>query len=493
MSTQSPTTLSDFSTSWNHEGSWANAFGKPVDDAWLQQKIDLLAEHVSTLPRKRGGNHVEPLADLAKSTMSVLGGRVSPPLRDLLAHCIEHDYPLPAIRRKLDDDAEPCGPIIVSHNLSPEWIRHFLGAFYSRKEFEKALAGRKFFPYENRDHLVHTLICSFIGEVALGIPIEQRFKDAIASIQTSEDFRPPKNLFEALVEVYRSQHPNWFNDPMLVTEPEVWLRRAWLAASLWHDAGYDTATWYLLTSREFQHCEAVDRIKPAFQQCFADILGQLSSEIGALLPPRLLEAIQKAQQAFRARKRPYEILWHLEGCHEQDPRTRPWGRLHALLSAHEFLNFIDDSERQREDVKHIAAAIAEHHEQVNLSADRLDWEGLWAHFLRNPLAALLAFADFLAGFERVKVAEASPFIMSDIGNSTGRMSFDFDINSAPLWITQAQNLGYRFFRGRQNQRRIPDRYSLWALIDKADDNPPKRPSPLKESHCTNGGCRNVAC
>lgn len=489
MSTQVVQTIKDFSTSWNHEGSWANAFGKEMDDSWLQRKIDLFAEHVSTIPRKRGGNYIDPLTDLANSTVSILGGRVSPPLTDLLTHCIKHDYPLPAVRQKLDDDAEPCGKIVVSHNLSPEWIRHFLGAFYNRKEFEKALSGRKFFPYENRDHLVHTLICSFIGELVLGIPLDKPLQDAI--VKETKATRPPKNLFEATAEVYRSRHSDWFKDPKLDTEPEPWLRWAWTAISLWHDAGYDTATWYLLTAREFQHCDAVARMTPAFQDCFAKILGDLITQIGTLVPETLQQAMGQAHQDFLDRKRPYEILWRLEGCNDQDPRTRPWGRLHALFSAHEFLSFIDASERDREDVKHIAAAIAEHHEQVNLSADAPAWDTLWPSFLRNPLAAVLAFADNLAGFERVKVAEASPFIMSDLGNSAGRMSFDLDVNSAPLWISLDPKLGYRFFRGREHQHRIPDRFSLWAVIDKADDKPPKKPSPLKDGHCKIGGCKNV--
>lgn len=105
---------------------------------------------------------------------------------------------------------------------------------------------------------------------------------------------------------------------------------------------------------------------------------------------------------------------------------------------------------------------------------------------------MLAFADFLAGFERVKVTEASPFITSDIGSSAGRMSFDLDMNAAPLWTTLDPKRGLAFFRGREHQRRFPDRFSLWAVIDKADDDPPKKPSPLTERHCTIGGCKNVA-
>jgi hypothetical protein len=291
--------------------------------------------------------------------------------------------------------------------------------------------------------------------------------------------------------MYQAQHSDWFDSPMLDTEPEVWLRRAWIATALWHDAGYDTATWYLLTAREFRHCQAVDRIMPAFWEQFAEILGYLVAEIGAMLPPALQQAITRAQQDFLDQKSPYEILWHLEGCNDQDPRSRPWGRLHAIFSAHEFLNCMAPVERQRADVKHIAAAIAEHHEQVNLSADLLDWDALWTNFERNPLASLLAFADNLAGFERVKVAEASPFITPDIGSSAARMSFDLDMNSAPLWTIPDRNRGLTFFRGRQNQRRFPDRYSLWAAIDKADDDPPKKPSPLANRHCTIGGCKNV--
>jgi hypothetical protein len=470
---------------WDHEKSWEQATAHPpLDDSWLRDQLDRFSGTIKILGPIRGSRDYPPFKDLAEGAFAIFGGKASASLKDLLKRCIELEFVLPSTRSKIKGDNEPCGPIAIAHNLAPEWIRHFWGALYNKEEFTNTLGGREFFPFENRDHLVHSLNCSFLGQVCLGIPVSNRLKRQILSLENNRSSEPPTNLFDALVQVYKAKHENWFQNNTCDTIAETWLKKAWVAVSLWHDAGYDAATWYLLSSKEFMHCRTVALNEASLKNALLKILTCIQNGLRGTLCPSLSKEIRNAQiEIGKPRNRLYDVLWYLDGCYNHEASSRTWGRLHAVFSAYEFLFSFKSGDRQREDVKHLAAAIAEHHEQFHMSKDANEWDNLWKIFLRNPMASVLAFADYLAAFERTKVEEPSDFIGADIGLGTGRMSFDMNINSDPLWITHEGSNLPLFFRGRRIQFRKPERYSLWGIIEKAEKSKVKSITPLKKHTC----------
>jgi len=477
--------------SWNHEAAALYALSDhPLDATWVKDGCDKLSRTLITDGHIiQGDRALPPPDDLAAGAFAVLGGTVSAALKDLLCACIKMRFELPSTRPKYGGVAEPCGPTTTTHNLSPEWIRHFLGALYDKSQFAKSLQGREYFPFENRDHLVHSLTCALLGPVVLGLPPTPSLLAITPRLRIFR--RRPTTVFDAIERFYRTDHPDWFTNLGANTTAGAWLKKAWIAASVWHDSGYDSATWYLLTAREFMHCHPVFSVQQAVSNSFRQTLIEVAAKLDGILYTPIQNAIGNACKHLDEGLPLYYVLWDFDGCADQDTTSRCWGRLHAILSAYEFFMSRSRDERQRADIRHLVAAIAEHHEQVHLRPKGSDMRQMQVEFRRNPMAALLALTDYLAGFHRVKMEAPSEFVATDLAMGLGRITFDMDVNSDPLWVQQKEPGDLRFFRGRKFENRDPDRYSVFGTIDTREKKPPKIPEALEGYTCPFGGCKEV--
>ncbi len=449
----------------NHTDALKNAIDIPLDAKWLTKQIDHLNK--TLMPLSYGateGSLIICAHDIAKSSFQVLAGPLDNIIRFFLFNSALSDLTIPSTAPKIGFNFkhEPCGNVRSRHNLMPEWLRHFSGIFYDKKEFQ-ARIGRKFFPFENRDHLVHTILVALLGNLIFGIEITDKIKKQVLDdIGDDSNVKDVKNLFDLMSKVYQKR----FGESDVEINP--WLKAAWAAVAFWHDSGYDATTWYLLTTREFSHsCLLSDlsinkKIWAVFHNLYQIFRGE-----------KLMEHLEEFLTQFKPKNRtlkstpddPYHFFWFVEGCHIEKSNERHWGRFHALLSADEFLYHFGKLGNIDKKINHLAIAIAEHHEP-KLDPTR-DPNDIINEFIRNPIGLLLSFSDALAATQRVKLDWSNIPVLMDMGGNKGNLSFTMDLNSSPLWIVPSEKDGSRcldFLRGYKHFHNKLVGKTFWGQI-----------------------------
>lgn len=450
----------------NLDEAWQTALKNlPLGRQWLKKEIENMSRKVYELDISHGsrdGAAEEIAFGLHSSSFQLLAGPLDKTLRSFLFNCIKKHRNLPVTASKNGLSHEPCGMRIPRHNLTPEFMRHFLGVFYDKKKWEKR-TGQKFFPFENRDHLVHSLLVAILGNLILGVKVEQEdIESVLEKLQISsseaDDLGPIHNLFNLMSITYYKKFG--LNNP---DDANAWLKNAWPAIAFWHDAGYDSATWFLLTAREFAHCQSLSSINDNLcKEMKNNVLKPLYSNIkDEDLFGDLNEKLKDYLSYDLSLNNAYHLIWFIEGYRIQNSKTRYWGRFHALLSAYEFYEHFKWSFSDSE-IKHLTVAIAEHHEQkMNPDQTRAD---MVKEFVRNPIGLLLCFADALATTQRVKLDWSDEAFYLGMSGRKGKLSFTMDLNADPLWIKHTTSRP-KFFRGnRYKERDVVAKKVLWGSI-----------------------------
>ena len=394
---------------WRVRGGWTEKSPWPLDEDWVRRELGRMqaallidAEPDYRLPGRAARRDAFRLRQrLSRLAMDVLFGALPEECQALVAACVASEAWLPLTVPRLTGAMEPCGKVYSPWNIGPEYIRHFMGVLYDKDRFAEVL-GQEFFPFENRDHLVHSFLVVVMGLVLLSAPIDEEARTAVARVLGSH----PDSLGHCLTVGALAEHVYALSRMApRGSSPAQWVRRAWPAVALWHDAGYDATTWNMLTWREFSHSfavrEALARINGV------EVLERVRSFLGASLVPEVRESIERAASAGDG----YSHFWCLEGCEVQHPNRRAWGRYHALFSAFEFMELLrcqespDDETSEEERRRHLGAAIAHHHEQTQYAGrDGGLTDGELAElFVASPIGCILAFADLMSGFGRTKV------------------------------------------------------------------------------------------
>jgi hypothetical protein len=215
------------------------------------------------------------------------------------------------------------------------------------------------------------------------------------------------------------------------TSAAQWIKRVWPTVALWHDSGYDAATWSLLTWRVFSHSFAVKTALEA-RNVAVDVFEKVRSFLDHELEAEIGNAILRSATADDG----YRHFWCLEECHIQNSNKRPWGRYHALFSAFEFIELLRTRENP-EGLRHLGAAIAHHHEQSLYAfpdAGNLTDEDVAKTFVTSPIGFILAFADLMSGFARTRLKS---------NNTHGGLGLEIDCDREPLFIWRPSG-GTRF-------------------------------------------------
>ena len=452
----------------------------PLDGEWFKEEIENMSRNVYELDifhGSRDGAAEEIAFGLHSSSFQLLAGPLDETLRSFLFNCLKKHRNLPVTVPKNGLSKEPCGMTISRHNLTPEFMRHFLGVFYDKKKWEKR-TGQKFFPFENRDHLVHSLLVAILGNIIMGVKVEpEDIKDVLEKIginsSTADDLGPTDNLFNLMSIIYQKKFG------LSPVNADAWLKKAWPAIAFWHDAGYDPATWFLLTAREFAHCQSLSFINDnlckemknnVLKSLYSNIKGEDlfgdSNEKSVTTQAPFRQELEDYLSYDRSPNDAYHLIWFIEGCHFQDSRTRYWGRFHALLSAYEFYKYFEqdnpDDRFSDSQIKHLTVAIMEHHEQ-KMNPDQTRAK-MVEEFVRNPIGLLLCFADALAANQRVKLDWSEEAFYLGMSGRKGKLSFTMDLNADPLWINHTTSRP-KFFRGnRYKKRDVVAKKVLWGSI-----------------------------
>ena len=441
----------------------------PLNGEWLKKEMENMTEKVYKIPPygSRSGATGGIPSEYRNSSFQLLAGPLDETLRSFLSNCFEKSIGLPVTVSRFGLSNEPCGMAISRYNLTPELIRHFLGVFYDKKKWEKQ-TGQKFFPFENRDHLVHSLLVAILGNLILGVKVEpEDIEGVLEELQISNSeadvLGPIDNLFNLMSITY---HKKFGLSPV---NADNWLKKAWPAIAFWHDAGYDPATWFLLTAREFAHCRSLDHInenlgiemKNIFKFLYSNVTNETWFNKNDLYKKlKLYSSNQLSDQS--APNDAYHLIWFIEGCHLQNPKSRYWGRFHALLSAYEFYKHYKWNGFTDPEIKHLTVAIAEHHEQkMNPDQTRAD---MVKEFVRNPIGLLLCFADALATTQRVKLDWYEEAFYQGMSGRKGKLSFTMDLNTDPIYIKNHTTSRPEFFHGNRYEEQEEAKKVLWGSI-----------------------------
>jgi len=420
-----------------------------------------------------------PLRDLAQQSLATMIGPLNETVVDFLGWCILHGKRLPVT---VTPTREPCGIYHTCHNLSPEWLRHVMGVFYDKDQFSKAIGGRQFFPFENRDHFLHSLLVANLGWALMGIKVSPALVEMVRERVPARK-RPwlvnISTLGDLMENLYRLRQPNFFPTDL---SARTWLKCAWTAVAFWHDAGYDAATWHLLTSREFAHCRPLTAVKSG--NVIGEALETVQLALASLLPTRMRSTIRNDLEAISRDCNAYCSIWRIDGCHLEDESQRYWGRLHALLSAFEFLRRFGSSPSvvdASSDVKSLAAAIAVHHEP-RMAHDAKE-ATLVRELIDNPIGELLYFVDSISIVQRVKLDWASGPV-ADVSGRQAMISLSMDLNAMPIVVDQDTGDSLPlFFSGRSFERPAKrKKRALWGYIM-------EKPKPLRNEEACDLGRR----
>ncbi len=256
-------------------------------------------------------------------------------------------------------------------------------------------------------------------------------------------------------------------------EPTAWVRYAWSILSLWHDAGYDAATLYLLTTREFSHLRLTERLMPSAQSVVRGAIESVVAELSNDLPGGFkrdlgADVLDDAPGA-------YALSWLVDGWGVPSASSYR-GRWHAILSAYEFLAVLSEvSAERRECFMPLAVAIAQHHEREGYAAgwpvDAQAGEvpasdaALARDLVQSPFGVLLRFIDSFGGFPRVslKWPAATPANGTTPGIATGHaIAFTVDVDHPPITIDATSGSRPVFYRGTPTGRLVTIRQTLWG-------------------------------
>jgi hypothetical protein len=159
-------------------------------------------------------------------------------------------------------------------------------------------------------------------------------------------------------------------------------------------------------------------------------------------------------------------MWHVEQWWADKPDA-PWGRWHALFSAHEFFERLKlRNEQEKPWWRILGAAIAEHHEP---EPKELGDGELAARFVRNPLGAILRFVDALGGIQRVNLRWPTANEITSFNSAGDPVTFSVDLDEDPLWMSPDPDRGTRWLFYRSKSDAVPAntaRSSLWGRIRK---------------------------
>jgi hypothetical protein len=402
-----------------------------LDEDWLRYQLT----HMATVLKKydpqtnklspRTGYKVafkrESLTDAAKALLFAVTLPIE--CEDLLNACLTSETWIPLTVPRINHTDEPCGKAYDPSNLGPEYIRHFMRVFYDEDHFTETL-GQKFFPFENRDHLVHSFLVFLMGQVLLSAPVDEKGIAAVANIlgESPDRLSYAKTIGDLAEHVYTTKKmaPRG-------TSPAQWLKRVWPAVALWHDSGYDAATWSLLTWRLFSHSFAVKTVLEA-----GNVAVNVFEKVSSFLDDDLEAEMRKAILRSKTVEDGYRHLWCVEECHVQSSNKRPWGRYHALFSAFEFIELLRVRESPNKApecrwLRHLGAAIANHHEQSLYEGRELSSltdEDIAKTFVKSPIGSILAFADLMSGFARTRLKS----------NNHGGFDLEIEYDQVPLFI-----------------------------------------------------------
>jgi len=446
---------------WENGSKWTMKSPYSIDVGWLKRQIKRMT---SKLNRRRfenyGGRRLEQdealkqgLNIFRKDAFDFLTAHLSSPLKDFLSACIDIHIDIPATpfrqgsfpRTKM----EPCGKEIITSpcNLGPEWLRHFLRALYDRKEFKEKTYPNKYFPFENRDHFVHSILVAAVGQLILSAPIDAAVKQSVKkelayNFNKEVDLSWVDTVQDLMSEIYYCKFHGAFKNQSQVND---WVKQAWPAVAFWHDSGYDVATWFLLTFREFSHCEALKDIVKKNGEMLWCLLDDLKRLLGDELYYSIDEFLDNIKSITDIE---HHILWYLDAWKEETQEKKTWGRCHALFSSYEFLKRFFFNRSSPLGVQ-LAVAIAEHHEEMDptLSEEyEINDRDLARRFIRNPMGEILSFADAVSDFSRSEIRDMNSEDKKTSGG-LGRISFTIDFNLHQISLWEPYGRRFQFFKG----------------------------------------------
>jgi hypothetical protein len=272
---------------------------------------------------------------------------------------------------------------------------------------------------------------------------------------------------------------------------------------LWHDAGYDAATWQLLTFREFSHSFILRKQLEQFNLARTALSG-LGEILDDSLGKRVVSALEIPEQVATG----YDCLWYADDCKIQGITKRAWGRFHAALSAielSELLALDDNSVSNDKESKHLSTAVALHHEQVlidDVVNGELDDKQLSILFVKNPLLSILQFADAMSGFARGKLKELhenpskDPIANGDKADGRNRgtdpsvgleqlqLSLDWSKEPVRIWLPDGASRAH-FYRGKKESLDTNNMFvrvrALWGnFVEDVNEDLPSDRCPRSE-------------
>jgi len=468
---------------WNELNTWTTNSPKKLTIDWFRKNLKVITESVKQIIDSidrihgRSAGNARIAREQGKSLTAVanqlLLGTFPKLFLDFMCACKEYEIWLPSTLERGIGCNEPCGEeaIVSPFNLGPEWIRYFMSVLY-RKNYFKDKTRQNFFPFQNSDHLIHSVLVLLMGEVLFDVLIDDAAKEAVATILgdcDTRDIKKVKTLKDLMVYVYDSSH----HSGLIASDTSVedWLQKVWPLVALWHDVGYEAATWQLLTFREFSHSFAIKDLLGDF-----DIVSKIIRHLEKNLDLNFCPQFQQVFNCPEDVRTGYDRLWYTEGCQIQGVTKRAWGRLHALLSAFELSRVLKCEPENV--VKHLSTAVALHHERFfidDIECGELEDEQLAKVFVKNPILCLLQFADEMSGFARAKVVEMNKGVNAETKDGDEERYFDqirfkVEWNKDPvcIWLPNEKTRP-RFYKGdledsiSQNSMMVKIR-SLWGEL-----------------------------
>ena len=278
---------------WTKQKTWFSNKPHKLDRNWLQCQIERMISSLKSAPgfdeygslasAQEKASKLRIFGDLTEAGRELLTSRFPKTVGDFLSLCIERKIDLPSTIPKyagktelFHENSKNKHMKISSCNLGPEWIRHFMGVLYDKDSWEKG-TGQKYNPFRNRDHHIHSILVAAIGQVILSMPIDERGIRAVEKELELDvgDLKLVDTVEELATEIYSRKYSKLLRK----MQPEAWIRQVWPAVAFWHDCGYDTATWCLLTFREFVHCTMLRNILKE-PQIIWETLDELKQMVG---------------------------------------------------------------------------------------------------------------------------------------------------------------------------------------------------------------------
>jgi len=402
------------------------AAGAPIDGKWIRSRLLEIARLVEARNKAGARSSVNrALLQTTEQGRAFVLGPLTPEAFPLFSElrcmslCVAGSFPIsPVIRHRRSGlgvaplAAPDGGPFALQYlNLGGEWIRHALYAWHDPEAYRRH-TGSLYFPYNYKDHLTHPVLAWLLGHLLLQ---NQRVDtDVLAALMRANS--PATDASAALVAepmgelwvdvvawVWATCFPcrelTRLFEADNVYGARDYVLRAWQDCALWHDAGYEPLAWALLSAGEFSHCHFYE---PQYvRDCFKEVVRSLAERLapGGLAGQDPVVRRLTAWAGDFEQIDPFHAVGHIDEWQNADTGTRSWGRSHALLSAFEFLQTHGGSERPGPyDCVVPALAIASHHEA---RPPDLGTDSLCLELLRNPLGAVLRWADVLAAQCRV--------------------------------------------------------------------------------------------